>query len=59
MATTYRNRANSVNEEPKMAQYDNTTDRYSEQKRKNLIKKLQERGLTPEQIKQHPQLKKV
>ena len=43
----------------KIAGYDNTTDRYSEQKRKNLIKKLKERGFTPEQIKQHPQLKKA
>ena len=59
MATTYNNRTNSVNEEPKTAQYDNTTNPYIEQKRKNLIKKLKERGLTPEQIKQHPQLKKA
>ena len=59
MAKRKIQRSNSVNEEPKTAQYDNTTNPYIEQKRKNLIKKLKERGFTPEQIKQHPQLKKA
>ena len=53
MATTYRNRVNSVNEET--AQYDNTTNPYIKKKEKDLRNKLKKKGLDPTK---HPQLKK-
>ena len=54
MATNYKNRVNSVNEE--IARYDNTTDSHIRKKVKNLKKKLKKQGLDP---KGHPQIKGV